>query len=64
MKPTSQNNSINAINDAKTLLNELRNNLSSEETKKIRDKLHRKEVVYNFLKEKDKKQRKESIKEY
>ena len=35
------------------LLNELRINLSREETKEIRDRLYKKEVVYNFLKEKD-----------
>ena len=35
------------------LLNELRSNLSREETKRIRDKLYKKETIYNFLKEKD-----------
>ena len=35
------------------LLNELRINLSREETKEIRGRLYKKEVVYNFLKEKD-----------
>ena len=35
------------------LLNELRSNLSREETKRIRDKLYKKEAIYNFLKEKD-----------
>ena len=35
------------------LLNELINNLSREETKRIRDKLYKKEAIYNFLKEKD-----------
>ena len=56
MEPTSLNNGINVINDEKcirTLLNELRSNLSHEETKRIRDKLYKKEAVYNFLKEKD-----------
>ena len=48
MEPTRQNNSINAINDARTLLNGLRSNLSREETKRIREKLYKKEAVYNF----------------
>ena len=53
MEATSLNKSINAINDVRTLLNELRSNLSHEETKRIRDKLYKKEAIYNFLKEKD-----------
>ena len=53
MEPTSQNNSIKGINDVRTLLNELRNNLSCEETKRIRERLYKKEVIYNFLKEKE-----------
>ena len=48
---TRQNNSINVINDVKTLFNERRNNLSHEETKRIRKKLRRIEAVYNVLKE-------------
>ena len=38
MEPTSQNNGLNAINNVRTLLNELRNNLSREETNRIRKK--------------------------
>ena len=53
MESTRQNNNINAINNARMLLNELRSNLSREETKRIRDKLYKKEAIYNFLKEKD-----------
>ena len=53
MKATSLNNSINAINNVTMLLNELRSNLSREEAKRIRDKLYKKEAIYNFLKEKD-----------
>ena len=49
MEPTSQNNDTKAINDVRTLLNELRSNLSCEETKRIRKKLYKKEAVYNFL---------------
>ena len=37
------------------LLNELRNNLSHEETRRIRKKLHRIGAVYNVLKDKEKK---------
>ena len=55
MEPTSQNNSINAIKGARKLFNELRNNISREETKRIRDKLHKKETDHNFLKEKEQK---------
>ena len=43
----------NAIKEVRELLNELRSNLSCEETKKIRKELYKKETVYNFLKEKD-----------
>ena len=53
MEPTSQNNSINAINDIRKLFNKLRSNLSCEETNSIRKKLCKKEYVYNFLKEKE-----------
>ena len=53
MESTRQNNSINAIKNARMLLNELRSNLCREETKKIIDKLYKKEATYNFLKEKD-----------
>ena len=53
MESTNHNNGVNAINEARELLNELRSNLSHEETKRIRDKLYKKEAVYNFLKEKD-----------
>ena len=44
----TSNNSIKAINNVRTLLNELRSDLSHEETKRIRDKLNKKEAVYNF----------------
>ena len=54
MKPTRQNNDIEAINDVRILLNELRNNLSREETKRTRKKLRRIEAVNYVLKEKDK----------
>ena len=55
MEPTSQNNSINAINDVRTILSELRSNLSCEEINRIRKKLYKKEAICNFLKEKEQK---------
>ena len=63
MESTRQNNNINAINNVRMLINELRNNYSREETKRIRDKLYKKEVIYNFLRKKDNLTNKESIKE-
>ena len=53
MESTRQNNSINGINGVRMLLNELRSNLSHEETKRIRERLYKKEAFYNFLMEKD-----------
>ena len=53
MESPTSNNSINAIKDVKKLFNELRSNLSGEETNRIREKLYKKEAVYNFLKEKE-----------
>ena len=53
MESTRQNNNINAISDVRMLLNELTNNLSREEAKRIRDKLYKKESIYTFLKGKD-----------
>ena len=44
-----------AIKEVRKLFNELRSNLSREETKRIRKELYKKEVVYNFLKKKSKK---------
>ena len=55
MEPTRQNNSINAIKDVRKPFNEIRSNLSDEETKRIRKKLRRIEAVYNVLKEKEQK---------
>ena len=53
MEPTSQNNSISAIKEVRELFNQVRSNLSRGETKRIRKELYKKEVVYNFLKEKE-----------
>ena len=55
MESTSQNNNIKAIKEVRKLFNDVRNNLSNEETKRIRKELYKKEAVYNFLKEKTKK---------
>ena len=55
MEPTRQNNRINAIKDARKLFNEIRSNLSNEETKRIRKKLRRIEAVYSVLKDKENK---------
>ena len=44
---------INAFKDARDLLNERKSNLSLKETNEIRKKPHKKEAVYNFLKEKE-----------
>ena len=53
MESTTINNSINATKEVRKLFNEVRSNLSREETKRIREKLYKKVAVYNFLKEKE-----------
>ena len=55
MEPTSQNNDINALQETRQLLNELRSNLSHEEINRIREKLYKKESDYNSLKKKEQK---------
>ena len=52
-KGYATNNDINAFQEARKLLNERRSNLLLKETNEIRKKLHKKEDVYNFLKEKE-----------
>ena len=47
------NSDIKATNNVRMFLNELRDNLSYEEKKRIREKLYKQEAVYNFLMEKD-----------
>ena len=42
-----------AIKEVRELFNELRSNLSREETKRIRNELYKKEATYSLLKEKD-----------
>ena len=55
MESSTINNDINAIKEFWELFNEHRSNFSREETKIIREKLRKKEAVYNFLKEKEQK---------
>ena len=45
MESTTIDNGINAIKEVRKLFNELRSNLSHEETKRIRKKLHIIEAV-------------------
>ena len=49
----TSNNDINAFQEGRKLLNKYRSNLLLKETNEIRKKLHKKEAVYNFLKEKE-----------
>ena len=49
----TSNNDINAFQEGRKLLNKYRSNLLLKETNEIRKKLHKKEAVYNFLKEQD-----------
>ena len=55
MKSTTSNNNINAIKEARKLLNEIRSNISREEINRIREKLYRNEAIYNSLNEKEQK---------
>ena len=52
MEPTTSNNSINGVKEVRKLFNELRSNIYPAEIKRIRETLHKKETIYNFLKEK------------
>ena len=54
VKPT-KNDLIEAIKEVRKRFNELRNNFSRAETKRIREKFHKMEVVYNILKAKEQK---------
>ena len=47
------NNDINVIKEVRELFNQVRSNLSRQETKRIRKELYKNEAVYTFLKEKD-----------
>ena len=55
MKPSTRNNGINAIKKVRELFKKRRSNLICEERNRIREKLHKKEATYNFLKEKEQK---------
>ena len=58
MKSTNINNTIKKVRE---LFNEIRSNLSREETNRIRKKLYKKEAAYNFLKEKYSSRNKQKI---
>ena len=49
MESRTTNNVINATKEVRELFNELRSNVSREETR-IRNELYKKEAVYNFYK--------------
>ena len=49
----SKTTNDNAKKEVRKLFNEVRSNLSREETKRLREKLYKKEAVYIFLKEKE-----------
>ena len=53
MECTRQNNDINIFKVVRELFNELRSNFLRKERKRSRKELHKKEVVYNILKEKE-----------
>ena len=55
MKPTTANDIINAIKEIRKLRNEIKSNLLHEYRNEIRETLHEKEVVYNFLNKKEQK---------
>ena len=46
-EPTRQYNISNAIKEARQPCNDFKSNLSRKETKRIRDKLRKKETAYN-----------------
>ena len=50
MESTNTNNKIKEVRE---LFSEVRSNLSSEETKRIREELYKKEAIYNFSNKKD-----------
>ena len=58
---TTLNNDTNVFKDARKLFNERRSSLFHKEINKIGKELHKKEAVYNFLKEKDSLTNKEKI---
>ena len=63
MESKTTNDDINAMKKARKLFNDVRSNISPEETKRIRKKLRRIEADYNILKEKEQKGSLTSIQE-
>ena len=55
MVTPTKNNVTKAVKETRNLFNELTNNFSRGETNNIREKLYKKETVYNILKEKERK---------
>ena len=53
MESSKQNNVVNDMQETRKLFNEIRSNLSRNEINRIREKLHKKEVIYNHLKEQE-----------
>ena len=53
MESRRQNNDNKAIKEVRKLFNDVRNNFSNEETRRIKKELYKKEAVYYFLKEKE-----------
>ena len=53
MESTTQNDNINATKEVRELFNEIRSNIIRKERHNIRKKLHKKEVVHNYSKEKE-----------
>ena len=53
MSHSKSSSNISAIKEVRRLFNELRSNLSSNETKRIRRKLYKKEAASTFFKEKE-----------
>ena len=53
MEPSKQNNVINDIQKTRELFNGTRSNLYRNEINRIREKLYKKEAIYNLKKKKD-----------
>ena len=61
MDSKTTNNIISKLNEVRELFHEVRDNISRKETKTTRNKLYKKESIYNFLKEKNTLTEKEKI---
>ena len=53
MESTTSNNDINVIKEVRELFNELKSNFSREKRNRIKEKLYKKEAIFNYLKEKE-----------